>query len=70
VSFGPTWSTHWFHLEAKIPKEWAGERVDLIWDSNSEAMIWDEKGNTLQAFTGGGDDNRRVEFTLVKACKG
>ena len=69
-TFGPTWTTHWFVLQAKIPKEWAGEPVELHWDSNSEAMIWDQEGNTLQAFTGGTDDTRRVEFTLTKKCKG
>lgn len=33
-------------------------------------MIWDDKGNTLQALTGGKDDNRRLEFTLLSCCKG
>ena len=36
------WSTHWFHVEGTIPESWVGEEVRLIWDSNSEAMLWIE----------------------------
>ena len=27
--FGPLWATYWFRVEATVPQEWAGERVDL-----------------------------------------
>ena len=27
--FGPLWATYWFRVEATVPAEWAGERVDL-----------------------------------------
>ena len=34
------WSTHWFHVMATVPDEWAGQEVRLRWDSGGEAMIW------------------------------
>jgi len=37
---GPLWTTYWFQVTARIPPEWAGERVDLHWDSVSEALLW------------------------------
>jgi hypothetical protein len=38
--FGPLWATYWFRVEATVPAEWAGERVDLEWVSHSEATLW------------------------------
>ncbi len=38
--FGPLWATFWFRAEASVPAEWAGARVDLLWDSGSEATLW------------------------------
>ena len=38
--FGPLWATFWFRATATVPKEWAGRRVDLLWDSSSEATLW------------------------------
>ena len=35
-----SWSTHWFHVEVTIPKEWVGQEVRFCWDSGGEAMIW------------------------------
>jgi alpha-mannosidase len=37
---GPQWSTFWFQIEASVPAEWAGQRVDLLWNSLSEAQLW------------------------------
>src|SRR3954470_14973581 len=39
-AFGPQWSTYWFRIAATIPVEWAGARVDLLFDSGSEATLW------------------------------
>ncbi|MGH2969772.1 MAG: alpha-mannosidase [Solirubrobacteraceae bacterium] len=39
-AFGPQWATFWFRIEATIPPEWAERRVDLVWDSGSEATLW------------------------------
>ena len=38
--FGPLWATYWFRGSATVPDTWAGCRVDLLWDSNSEATLW------------------------------
>src|SRR6185503_10830887 len=38
--FGPAWSTFWFRLEAAVPPEWEGSRVDLLFVSHSEATLW------------------------------
>ena len=35
-----SWATHWFKLEIEIPHEWVGREVRLVWDSESEALIW------------------------------
>jgi alpha-mannosidase len=60
-TFGPSWSTHWFKLQFKIPYEWTYKsRVELHWDSNSEAMIWTEDGKPLQGLTGGGERNEWI----------
>jgi len=45
--FGPLWSTFWFRVGATVPAEWAGERVDLLWNSHSEATLWVE-GRSIQ----------------------
>ena len=37
---GPLWSTYWARVTARIPVEWRGSRVDLYWDSRSEALLW------------------------------
>ena len=44
----PRWATpsgrcgrrYWFQVGATVPEEWAGERVDLLWISHSEATLW------------------------------
>ncbi|MBA3476250.1 MAG: hypothetical protein H0T10_05785, partial [Actinobacteria bacterium] len=38
--FGPLWATYWFRATGSVPPEWAGRRVDLLWDSASEATLW------------------------------
>src|SRR3954447_419747 len=39
-TFGPQWATYWFRLEATIPDAWAGRRVDLLFDTGTEATLW------------------------------
>lgn len=38
--FGPLWTTYWFRAKATVPNEWKGKRVDLLWESHSEATLW------------------------------
>jgi alpha-mannosidase len=40
--FGPLWATYWFRFRATVPQDWRGVRVDLLWQSGSEATLWDE----------------------------
>src|SRR5206468_10896106 len=40
AAFGPVWATYWFKVAATVPAEWAGKRVDLLWNSRSEATLW------------------------------
>ncbi|KAG0023171.1 Glycoside hydrolase, 38 vacuolar alpha mannosidase [Podila clonocystis] len=70
TSYGPSWSTHWFKLNLSIPADWAGEQVDLIWDSGSEAMVWSTDGIPRQGLTGDRGNDRRVEYTLAKKASG
>ncbi|MDR3511686.1 MAG: glycoside hydrolase family 38 C-terminal domain-containing protein [Caulobacteraceae bacterium] len=37
---GPLWSTWWFRVTARVPEAWAGQVVELKWDSRSEALLW------------------------------
>ncbi|HLJ52779.1 MAG TPA: glycoside hydrolase family 38 C-terminal domain-containing protein [Rhizomicrobium sp.] len=37
---GPLWSTYWARVTATIPAHWKDSRVDLYWDSRSEALLW------------------------------
>jgi alpha-mannosidase len=36
---GPLWSTYWVKVTAEVPADWRGSRVDLHWDSLSEALL-------------------------------
>ena len=72
--FGPLWSTHWFRVLIDIPSVWKGEEVHLLWDSASEACVWQD-GIPLQGLTGSfsnwGDDLPiRKEFPLTKDARG
>ena len=38
--WGPVWSTTWFRLRGEVPASLAGGRVDLLFDSGTEALAW------------------------------
>lgn len=66
-SFGPSWSTHWFKVIIKVPKDLLDkEHLELQWDGNNEGLIWTEDGKPLQGLTGGGE---RIEWILPKAFR-
>ena len=69
-AFGPTWSTHWFKIGIDIPKSFKGERVFLIFDCSSEALIWSVDGTPLQALVGGDINERHVDFKLSNESTG
>ena len=56
--FGPSWSSHWFKLELNIPEHWENKEIHLIFNSSSEAALYNEYGEYLQGFAGGTDQLR------------
>eukprot|EP01117_Protostelium_nocturnum_P007833 TRINITY_DN2801_c1_g1_i1.p1 TRINITY_DN2801_c1_g1~~TRINITY_DN2801_c1_g1_i1.p1 ORF type:complete len:1044 (-),score=436.54 TRINITY_DN2801_c1_g1_i1:183-3314(-) len=68
--FGPSWSTHWFYLEFEVPKEWKGEEIHLLWDCESEALLYDLNGKPLQAFLGSNGEDRRAEYIISDSISG
>lgn len=71
--FGPFWSTHWVKVELEIPQDWAGEEVHLLWDSTSEACVWQD-GLPRQGLTGSGTGwaatSIRPEYALTRQAAG
>ena len=66
-SFGPSWSTHWFKVELKVPESlMKKEQLELHWDANNEGLVWSEAGEPLQGLTGGGE---RIEWILPKSFR-
>lgn len=61
-SYGPTWATHWFRVEIKIPAAWNKKEVHLLWNSNSEAMVWSPSGEPLQGL----NKDERISFILTR----
>jgi alpha-mannosidase len=61
---GPLWATYWARVTASIPEAWAGSRVDLHWDSRSEALLWLD-GRSTQGLNIG-----RNFATVSRAAKG
>lgn len=49
-------ATHWFHVQVRIPNEFAGEEVHFIWNADNEALVWGMDGTPVQGLTGGGMD--------------
>ena len=61
-SFGPSWSTHWFAVQLKVPSSLQDKsHLALHWDANNEGLIWTEDGEPIQGLTGGGE---RIEWIL------
>ena len=61
---GPLWATYWFKVTATVPADWAGSRVDLHWDSRSEALLRID-GVTVQGLNLG-----REAATLIASARG
>ncbi|HUQ22858.1 MAG TPA: glycoside hydrolase family 38 C-terminal domain-containing protein, partial [Gaiellaceae bacterium] len=76
--FGPLFATYWFRGAATVPAGWAGRRVDLVWDSASEATLWLE-GQPVQGLNRHHPDaplaaaavpGRQLTFDVELACNG
>lgn len=64
--FGPRWATYWFRLKTDVPQDWKGGRVELLWDSQSEATLWRD-GQPAQGLNmTHGDRPDAVLFTKAK----
>ncbi|MCS7062154.1 MAG: glycoside hydrolase family 38 C-terminal domain-containing protein, partial [Anaerolineae bacterium] len=70
-TFGPLWSTHWFRVDVTIPAAWKGQEVHLLWDSTSEACVWQD-GQPMQGLTGTAGEGGpiRSEYRLTSAAHG
>ena len=62
------WATYWFRVEATVPAEWAGERVDLEWVSHSEATLWMD-GRPVQGLNSS-PDGARVDAPVLDPAAG
>lgn len=69
--FQELWSTHWFKIEIQVPDKWIQEKreVHFIWNSEGEAMIYNDQGKPLQGFAGERDHSLRDSFILVRGEK-
>lgn len=63
-TLGPLWATYWVRVVAEVPEGWAGSRVDLYWDSRSEALVWLD-GRSTQGLNPG-----RHVAPLVQSARG
>lgn len=61
---GPLWATYWARVTLRIPEGWRGARVDLYWDSRSEALLW------LDGRSAQGLNNGRHTATVSPSAKG
>ncbi|OLY77648.1 Alpha-mannosidase G [Smittium mucronatum] len=64
-SFGPSWSTHWFKINIKVPDSFVGKKIYFLFDPDCEALVWSSEGEPIQGLTGGGGDIRRIEHLLT-----
>ncbi len=67
--FGPLWATFWFQVEATVPAEWAGERVDLLWVTHSEATLWID-GRAIQGLNTSHEGPRPDALLIEHAAGG
>ncbi|WP_167529308.1 alpha-mannosidase [Bradyrhizobium macuxiense] len=63
-TLGPLWATYWVRVVAEVPENWAGARVDLYWDSRSEALLW------LNGLSSQGLNPGRHTATLSRSAHG
>src|SRR5262249_43992251 len=80
LPLGPDWATFWFRIETNLPGEWAGQRVDLLWETGTESTLWID-GHAVQGLNTSGscprpeallveraDTGRRLELLIETAC--
>lgn len=51
--FGPSWSTHWFRINIRIPDDWKNaDQVIFEWDAGDEGMLYLNDGTPLIGLSG------------------
>ncbi|PNH11582.1 Alpha-mannosidase 2C1, partial [Tetrabaena socialis] len=64
--FGPSWTTHWFRVQARVPEAWDGEGPLMFrWDSGCEAMLYSDGPTPRQGITA-----QRNEYILADTVVG
>jgi alpha-mannosidase len=69
MELGPLWATWWLEVEATVPEEWAGEQVDLLLVTNSEATLYLD-GEPVQGLVTGGEHHRPDAMLTASAVPG
>jgi alpha-mannosidase len=64
LRWGKPWSTAWFRLRIRVPREWRGKTVSLHFRSGGECLIYRDD-RPVQAL-----DNGRSEYTLLDRASG
>jgi alpha-mannosidase len=76
-TFGPQWATYWFRVAATVPETWAGRRVDLLFDTGSEATLWrggepvrglNAPHRTTAPLTHAAEPGETIELQVEMAC--
>lgn len=57
ASFGPSWATHWFKIQVRLPSDWKkyqknGDLIVLNWNLNNEGLVFSESGEALIGLSG------------------
>ncbi|KAK9364514.1 Ams1p [Lipomyces kononenkoae] len=59
--FGPSWTTHWFKIEIKVPDPWLKVGpVVFNWNCGNEGLIFSEEGKVIHGLSG----EQRCEWVL------
>jgi alpha-mannosidase len=69
MELGPLWATWWLGVEATVPEAWAGEQVDLLLVTNSEATLWLD-GVPAQGLVSGAEHHRPDAMLTASAAPG
>lgn len=67
--FGKTFDTQWFFVELSVPKEKIeqNQEVHFLWDSTTEAMIYNTEGKPLQGLTAGSSPHEfRTSYIIYR----
>jgi alpha-mannosidase len=71
--WGRAWQSAWFHLQGRLPKEWAGSRVIALLNFTGEACVFSESGIPLRGLAGHSifhPEFVRERYPLFSSCSG